>query len=158
MTGASSGIGLAVSTLLVANGAKVVGLDMSHAPETLASNPGFSFVQRDLTHSDAPAEAVEAARTAFGGRIDGLLNVAGIMDNESSVDTLTDEDWDRVIAVNLTAPVKLMRAVLHIMKAQGGGGSIVNVSSKAGTSGASAGVAYTSSKHGLVSDFPSKTK
>jgi NAD(P)-dependent dehydrogenase (short-subunit alcohol dehydrogenase family) len=128
-------------------------LDISHAPVTLASNPEFGFFQCDLANSNVLAEAVEAARTAFGGRIDGLLNVAGIMDNESSVDTLMDEDWDRVIAVNLTAPVKLMRAVVHIMKAQGGGGSIVNISSKAGTSGASAGVAYTSSKHGLVSGF-----
>jgi NAD(P)-dependent dehydrogenase (short-subunit alcohol dehydrogenase family) len=65
------------------------------------------------------------------------------------VDTLTDELWDRCIAINLTKPVKLMRAVkLHMQEA--GGGIIVNVASKAGLSGAVAGVAYTSSKHGNV--------
>ena len=77
------------------------------------------------------------------------MNVAGVMDLNHSADTLEDEMWDRVIAVNLTAPVKLMREVLAVMKAQGSG-SIVNVCSKAGMSGASAGVAYTASKHGLV--------
>ena len=77
------------------------------------------------------------------------MNVAGVMDLNHSADTLEDEMWDRVIAVNLTAPVKLMREVLAVMKAQGSG-SIANVCSKAGLSGASAGVAYTASKHGLV--------
>ena len=57
--------------------------------------------------------------------------------------------WDRVIAVNLTAPVKLMRAVLPTMKEQKKG-VIVNVASRASFSGASAGLAYTASKHGLV--------
>lgn len=72
------------------------------------------------------------------------------MDGFQSVDTLTDEAWDRLIAVNLTAPVKLMREVLPVMK-KVGSGSIVNVCSVAGTSGHFAGVAYTASKHGLVS-------
>jgi NAD(P)-dependent dehydrogenase (short-subunit alcohol dehydrogenase family) len=96
---------------------------------------------------------VKACIEAFGRRIDILLNVAGIMDLNHSADTVEDAMWDRVIAVNLTAPVKLMREVLVVMKEQGYG-SIVNVASKAGTSGAVAGVAYTSSKHGLVCSSP----
>lgn len=95
---------------------------------------------------------MKACVEKFGGRIDVLLNVAGIMDLNQSADTVEDEMWDRVIAVNLTAPVRLMREVLGVMKAQGSG-SIVNVSSKAGLSGAAAGVAYTASKHGLVCSF-----
>lgn len=71
------------------------------------------------------------------------------MDQNSGADNVLDEDWDRIIAVNLTAPVRLMREVLKVMKAQKSG-SIVNVSSKAGISGAVAGVAYTASKHGIV--------
>jgi NAD(P)-dependent dehydrogenase (short-subunit alcohol dehydrogenase family) len=74
------------------------------------------------------------------------------MDTYNSADTLDDETWDRVIAINLTAPVKLMRAVLPTMKQQTSG-SVVNVASKAGTSGAAAGIAYTCSKHGLVRFF-----
>lgn len=103
----------------------------------------------NLTEEGAPEKVVEEAIAAFG-RLDGLLNIAGVMDTNNSVDTLTDALWDRCIAVNLTAPVKLMRAAVpHMIKA--GGGSIVNVASKAGMSGAAAGVAYTASKHGLVS-------
>jgi NAD(P)-dependent dehydrogenase (short-subunit alcohol dehydrogenase family) len=83
------------------------------------------------------------------GRINGLLNIAGVIDTNNSVDTLTDALWNRVTSINLTAPVKLIRAVVpHMIKA--GGGSIVNVTSEAGTSGAIAGVAYTASKHGIV--------
>ena len=71
------------------------------------------------------------------------------MDNFSSADAVTDDIWDAVLAVNLTAPVKMMRSVLPFMKDRKTG-VIVNVSSTAGVSGAVAGIAYTSSKHGLV--------
>jgi NAD(P)-dependent dehydrogenase (short-subunit alcohol dehydrogenase family) len=99
----------------------------------------------------AAEKVFEDAVAAFG-RIDGLLNIAGIMDTNNSVDTLTDALWDRVISINLTAPVKLMRAVVsHMIRA--GGGSILNVPSKVGTSGAIAGVTYTSRKHGIVSSL-----
>jgi NAD(P)-dependent dehydrogenase (short-subunit alcohol dehydrogenase family) len=83
-------------------------------------------------------------------RIDVLANVAGVMDSFSSADTITDAEWDRVIAVNLTAPIKMMREVLPFLQAKKQG-CIINVSSKAGVSGAAAGIAYTASKHGLVS-------
>ena len=83
-------------------------------------------------------------------RIDVLANIAGVMDSFSSADTITDAEWNRVIAVNLTAPTKMMREVLPFMKAKKHG-CIINVSSKAGVSGAAAGIAYTASKHGLVS-------
>lgn len=86
-------------------------------------------------------------------RIDVLINVAGVMDNFSSADAVTDAIWDRVLAVNLTVPVKMMRAVLPFMRAKKDG-CVVNVASTAGTSGAVAGVAYTASKHGLVSFCP----
>jgi len=82
-------------------------------------------------------------------RIDVLVNVAGVMDNFSSADCVSDEIWERVLAVNLTAPVKMMRAVLPWMKERREG-VIINVASTAATSGAVAGVAYTASKHGLV--------
>lgn len=88
--------------------------------------------------------------TVDRNRIDVLVNVAGVMDNFSSADAVTDAIWDRVLAVNLTVPVKMMRAVLPFMRAKKDG-CVVNVASTAGTSGAVAGVAYTASKHGLVS-------
>jgi NAD(P)-dependent dehydrogenase (short-subunit alcohol dehydrogenase family) len=70
---------------------------------------------------------------------------------------MTDEEWNRVISVNLTVPTKMMRAVLPSMK-EVKKGAIVNVSSKAGASGAAAGIAYTASKHGLVSGFLSSVR
>ena len=83
-------------------------------------------------------------------RIDVLANVAGIGDSWASADKVTDVEWTRVLGINLTAPVRMMRAVLPYMKERKKG-SIINVSSRAGSSGACAGLAYTASKHGLVS-------
>jgi len=65
------------------------------------------------------------------------------------VDSLRDEDWDRILGINVTAPTLLMRAVIPTMRAQGGG-SIVNVGSTASFNGGVAGVAYTASKHALL--------
>ncbi|KAK7062738.1 hypothetical protein VNI00_000226 [Paramarasmius palmivorus] len=67
-------------------------------------------------------------------RIDALLNIAGVMDGFAGVDNLQDSDWERTIAINLTAPTKLMREVVN----------------KAAVSGAVSGAAYAASKHGLL--------
>jgi len=88
--------------------------------------------------------------TRSRSRIDVLVNVAGVMDNFSSADGVTDEVWNKVLSVNLTVPVKMMRAVLPLMKEKKDG-CIINVASTAALSGAVAGIAYTCSKHGLVS-------
>ncbi|KAJ6508587.1 hypothetical protein C8R45DRAFT_1168927 [Mycena sanguinolenta] len=124
-----------------------MGADISQAPDI--QDAGFAFEQMDLTHSDSPRALVEACQKKFGDKIDILLNVAGIMDTFASVATVTDAEFERVIAVNLTAPVRLMREVVKVMKTNKHG-VIVNVSSKAGMSGGSAGLAYTTSKHGLI--------
>lgn len=91
--------------------------------------------------------------TAAGDRIDALANVAGINDDFSPAGETTDAVWDRVIATNLTAPFKLMRAVLPVME-KASRGSILNVSSEAGlrgnASGNASGNAYTASKHGII--------
>ncbi|OOQ86836.1 short-chain dehydrogenase/reductase SDR [Penicillium brasilianum] len=149
ITGSSSGIGLAASTLALASGAKVLGIDISNSPASLTANPNYTFFAADLSHPESAKKAIAACIAAYGNRIDGLLNIAGVMDLNQSADTVTDDMWDRCIAINLTAPVKLMREVIPIMRLRGKG-SIVNVGSKASMSGAVSGVAYTASKHGLV--------
>ncbi|KAF6759925.1 short-chain dehydrogenase/reductase SDR [Ephemerocybe angulata] len=151
ITGASSGIGLATVKLFVDSGATVLGVDLSPAPSAVPLGENFQFHQVNLTEPSAASSIIAAFTSAFPSKdnIDILVNNAGIMDNNEGVDTLTDDVYQRVIAVNLTSPIKLMGEVVKIMK-QNGGGSIVNVSSKAGSSGASAGVAYTASKHGLL--------
>lgn len=149
VTGCSSGIGLATARLFLERQAYVFGIDVSPIPQQLAESfSTFAFHQTDLTDSQAPEIAVAKCIAKFE-RVDVLVNCAGVSDGWSSADTVQDEEWDRVIAINLTAPIKMMRAVLPAMKEQRGG-SIVNVASKAATSGASAGIAYTATKHGLV--------
>ncbi|GKT53605.1 short-chain dehydrogenase/reductase SDR [Colletotrichum tofieldiae] len=152
VTGCGSGVGLACAQLLLAHQYQVCGLDARAFDYGLiqeADHGRFHFHRADLTGPGACEDGVYAAVASFGGRIDLLVNVAGVMDTFSSVDGLTDAEWDRVMAVNLTVPVRMMRAVIPFMREKKSG-SIVNVASTAGVSGAVAGIAYTCSKHGLV--------
>lgn len=148
VTGCSSGIGLATTQILLARQAKVFGIDISPFKQDVDSE-AFTFHQVDLTKPKAAEEAVAACVQKFGPKIDVLANVAGVMDAFASADTVKEAEWDRVLAINLTVPVRLMAAVLPSMK-EHKAGAIVNVASRAATSGAIAGVAYTASKHGLV--------
>ncbi|KAL3457938.1 hypothetical protein BJX64DRAFT_292696 [Aspergillus heterothallicus] len=144
ITGTSSGIGLATANLALNEGARVIGIDMSDAaPAELEQNPNFHFVSGDISSSNTSQQAAQAATARFG-KVDALFNIAGVMDHYGSVDTVTDSLWERSLAVNLTGPVRLMREVIPIMRRQRSG-CIVNVASKAATSGAAAGVAYTAS-------------
>ena len=100
----------------------------------------------DLRDTDVIDELVERAERL--GPISLLANVAGIMDHFVPAGEIDDELWDTVLAVNLTAPLRLCRRVIPLMS--GRGGSIVNVSSVAGLGGSGAGVAYTASKHAVL--------
>jgi NAD(P)-dependent dehydrogenase (short-subunit alcohol dehydrogenase family) len=148
ITGAGSGIGLAMARRFVEEGATVVGADITPAGlEQLRALQGATAVRADVT-SQADIDALVG--TAVGlGRLDILCNNAGIVDRFLPVDELTDEVWNRVLAVNLTGPMMLSRAALpHLL--QGGSGVIINTASVAGVAGARAGAAYTASKHGLI--------
>lgn len=129
VTGAGSGIGHATAIRLVAEGARVVGTDISR--ERLEQ----VTVGRVLAAAD--------------GRVDALVNVAGIMDGFLTPHEMDDAVWDRVMAVNVTAIMRLTRAVLPLMRSAGHG-SIVNVSSEAGLRGSAAGAAYTTSKYAVI--------
>ncbi|OAK96544.1 NAD(P)-binding protein [Phaeosphaeriaceae sp. SRC1lsM3a] len=149
ITGCSSGIGLATARLFLERKALVFGIDVGAIPQKLADeHETFTFHQANLTGSGAVDEAVSRCHQQYG-RVDVLVNCAGVSDGWSSADTVHEEEWESVMAINLTVPIRLMKAVLPLMKEQKGG-AIVNVSSKAGMSGASAGIAYTASKHGLI--------
>lgn len=150
VTGCSSGIGLATARLFLERQALVYGIDVGSIPQKLAdeNNDKFTFYQANLTESRAVDEAVSRCNQQYG-RVDVLVNCAGVSDGWSSADTLHEEEWEKVMSINLTVPIRLMKAVLPFMKEQKSG-AIVNVASKAGVSGASAGIAYTASKHGLV--------
>ncbi|OQD97286.1 hypothetical protein PENVUL_c084G06358 [Penicillium vulpinum] len=149
VTGAASGIGMATAIAALREGARVFGVDIAPPPATLQENNKFRYAQCDLAIESSIEAVVNNCLEVFGGRIDALFNIAGVMDHHGSVDTVTNSDWDRCIAINLTAPLKLMRAVIPTMRVQKRG-NIINMSSRAGVSGAAAGVAYTASKHGLI--------
>lgn len=149
VTGCSSGIGLATARLLLERKAIVFGIDIGEIPQKLADDHStFTFHQANLTDTQAAEHAVAKCIGKYS-KIDVLVNCAGVSDGWSSADTIHEDEWERVMSINLTVPIRMMKAVLPAMKEQKGG-SIVNVASKAGVSGASAGIAYTASKHGLV--------
>ncbi|GGC89090.1 short-chain dehydrogenase [Tersicoccus solisilvae] len=147
VTGAGSGIGHATTTRLHAEGAHVVAVDVvQHRLEQLADVLGERI--RCVVGDLADDATVRAALDAADGQVHGLANVAGIMDGFEPTAEITDETWDRVLAVNLTAVMRMTRAVLPGMIAHGGG-AIVNVSSEAGLRASAAGTPYTASKHAL---------
>ncbi|MFL6183360.1 MAG: SDR family NAD(P)-dependent oxidoreductase [Actinomycetes bacterium] len=147
VTGAGSGIGRATALRLAREGARVVAADLAaDRLERLAAEvPDLDLVPvaTDIATEDG-AQAVVAA----AGRVDALANVAGVMDAFLPPAEVDDATWERVFAVNVTAVMRLTRAVLPLMLAAGGG-AIVNVSSEASLRASASGVAYTASKHAV---------
>ncbi|OAG38724.1 hypothetical protein AYO21_07077 [Fonsecaea monophora] len=149
VTGCSSGIGLASSQHFTELGASVFGVDLNQPPEALAAQTNFAFGSFDLLEPSAPQDIVEACVKRFG-RADILLNIAGARDNFAGLEKVDPETWNRVMTVNVTVPALLSKYAVAEFKKQKSPGSIINVSSKAGLSGAIAGTAYTASKHAII--------
>ena len=148
VTGASAGLGAATARLFAERGAQVFGIarDTERMAEVFADVPGGRFASVDITSPQACADAV-ADCVAHFGRLDVLANVAGFHQMRHSA-TMTDDDWERDLAVNLTGPFYLCRAALpHLLDS---GGNIVNVSSIAGVEGEVYSAGYCAAKHGLV--------
>src|SRR5215212_2968903 len=148
VTGAGSGIGRGTALRLAQEGARVVIADL--AADRLEQLPG-EFPDLDLVPvvaDIAGEEGAQAVVAAACGLVDALANVAGIMDAFLPPAEVDDATWERVFAVNVTAPMRLTRAVLPGMLAAGGG-AIVNVSSEASLRASASGAAYTASKHAL---------
>ncbi|GLI27202.1 hypothetical protein ARHIZOSPH14_14440 [Agromyces rhizosphaerae] len=149
VTGAGSGIGRATASRIAREGGRVIAVDVSQErlDEFAAEFPAADIVTlvADITDDAKVAEIVAAA----GDRIDGLANIAGIMDDMTPLGDLTDAVWERVMRVNVDGTMKLSRAVIPAMLSQGKG-SIVNTASEAALRGSAAGVAYTTSKHAVV--------
>ncbi|SEA50969.1 SDR family NAD(P)-dependent oxidoreductase [Leifsonia sp. 21MFCrub1.1] len=149
VTGAGSGIGRATALRLLAEGATVIGTDISESRLSAlaeeAATERLIAVAGDVSDESVVGRVVQAA----DGTVTSLANIAGIMDDFLPPAEVEDEVWDRVLRVNLTAVMRLTRAVLPAM-VERGAGTIVNVSSEAGLRGSAAGAAYTASKHAVI--------
>jgi NAD(P)-dependent dehydrogenase (short-subunit alcohol dehydrogenase family) len=148
VTGASSGLGSAVSELLSARGATVFGFARDNARLTavFAAIAKGHFGVGDLADADGCRGAIADCVARFG-RIDALVNVAGAHTMRHTTE-VTDDDWYRDLAVNLSGPFHLIRAALpYLLDVDG---SIVNVSSIAGMQGQAYSAGYCAAKHGLI--------
>lgn len=149
VTGAGSGIGRATAHRIAHEGGRVVATDVVEERLDALTTELAGLVVATVVGDVSSAETIDALLDAAGDRIDGLANIAGIMDGFLPPSEVDDATWDRVFAVNLTAPMRLTRAVLPRM-IEAGAGAIVTVSSEAGLRGSAAGTAYTSSKHAVI--------
>lgn len=154
VTGAASGIGLAIATRFAAEGASVVAGDWNaerlEAAVAGIQASGGTIVGAQVNIADqVSAESLIARAVSAYGRLDALCNVAGVMDYMQGVGELADDIWRRVLSINLDGPMFTSRKAVQYML-EHGGGSIVNVASTAGIHGGAAGAAYTASKHAVV--------
>lgn len=154
ITGAGSGIGRAAALRFADEGARVVVVDLvaeradAVLAEVVAAGAAGLAVTGDVSDQAIVDRIVERTIAEYGG-IDVLVNNAGIMDAMTAPDEVTDDEWERVLRINLTAPFMLTRAVAPHMLAAGKG-AIVNTASEAALRGSAAGTAYTVSKHGII--------
>lgn len=153
VTGAGRGLGAAIAELFVQQGARVVlaDLDLESADATARRiSPGEDAavaVRADITLASHAERLMVTAADRFGG-IDILVNNAGIA-SQGTVCEVGEEQWDRVMAVNMKGAYLCSRfAVPHMERA--GGGSIVCIASASGVIGQKGQVAYNVSKHGVI--------
>ncbi len=153
ITGGGRGLGEAITRELASAGSVVIPADIridlarNVADDLLSSGCQAVPLELDLKDEHQIKEAIQTVVDRFG-RIDILINNAGT-DKTVSVEDLSIEDWDRVMAVNLRAPFILSKYVFPIMRANGGG-QIVNITSTAAKRAWANAAAYHSSKWGLL--------
>ncbi|MFC7404115.1 SDR family NAD(P)-dependent oxidoreductase [Georgenia alba] len=149
VTGATSGIGQAAAVRLAREGWQVVGVGrVEPAPAVRAAlqEAGVDVVLEDLRDPTAPNGLVDGAVKAHG-RLDAVVNSAGVHTLATATQT-SDETWDEILAVNLTAAFRLVRAAIPAMTKTGG--VVVNVASEAGLAAVPGQVAYNVSKAAMI--------
>lgn len=146
ITGGGQGIGLGISRAMLAAGAAILVAQRNPPPPDLAGQDWVHWIEADLAQPESFAAVTEAAQQNFGA-VDVLINNAGFM-FEKTLDDMQLEDWNRMLAVNLTAPVFLSKQLLPLLRA-GRGGSIINIGSIEGFAANPQHVAYCASKGGV---------
>ena len=140
VTGAAGGLGGSVAARFSAGGWRVVGTDL---PGNRAATD--AWIPADLLDVDALREMVAQAAATYG-RLDALVNAAGVWTEGAAEDT-TEEEWDRVVGLNLKALYFVTSAAIpHLVETRG---SVVNISSDAGVQGNAGAAVYSASKGGV---------
>jgi NAD(P)-dependent dehydrogenase (short-subunit alcohol dehydrogenase family) len=161
VTGAGSGLGRAVARMLVAEGGRVLGIDVDPASgDDFVAELGdrVRFSAGDVTVERDVAEGLELARRHFGGEIHGLVNCAGVAPGEKVLGRKGPhslESFARVVSINLVGTFNMMRLVADVMAKQepdgdGERGVIVNTASIAAFDGQIGQAAYAASKGGVA--------
>lgn len=149
VTGGASGLGEADARLLAAEGARVVLTDINEeAGQEIAADVGGEFVCQDVSDEESWSALVDGVMNRHG-RLDVLVNNAGIA-VIANIERTTTEVWRRTLAVHLDGTFFGCRAAVPAMK-QGGGGSIINISSTAALVGIAPYLAYSAAKGGIRS-------
>jgi len=155
ITGGGRGIGRAITLALAQQGTNVVLTYLtrrdsceSTATDVRALECEALVVQADVTKRESVRHLISTATEKFG-RIDVLVNNAGIL-QQKPFKTITDEDWDTMLATNLKSVFACSQEVMPVMVRQGGG-SIINISSSGGQVGGMLAVHYAVSKAGVIS-------
>ena len=154
VTGSASGIGREIALVLASGGAVVTVADRNlEGAEAVAGeirdSGGSAHATRVDVSDSGQVEAMVGAAVATCGSLDIFVNVAGFGFNSPIVDML-EEDWDRVLGVNLKGQFLCSQAAARRMIAQGAGGRIVNIASTAANNARYAGGAYCAAKAGVV--------
>ena len=149
ITGGAQGIGYAVAKRMIENGAKVVIWDFdTDLAQASASELGATALHCDVSDWDSVQAAAQQMESEFG-RIDILVNSAGVAGANAVVEEYPIEEWNKIMSVNLNGTFHTNRAVIAGIK-QRGYGRIVNIASIAGKEGNPNASAYSASKAGVI--------
>jgi NAD(P)-dependent dehydrogenase (short-subunit alcohol dehydrogenase family) len=156
VTGAAGAIGKGIAAGFLAAGARVfiTDLDQKAVDDTVRElctslSPDRCLgLAADVTNAQQVSAVVSAASQAFGGQIDILVNVAGIV-GQGKVEDITESDWDRIFAVNCKGSFLFIKHVVPLMKARRCG-KIINFSSKSGKTGSALMSHYSAAKAALI--------
>lgn len=149
VTGAASGIGKAIVESLLARGAAVAALDLNPDVARLHARPDFLGLACDVTSAEQLSRALDAAIRAFGG-LDMLILNAGIFPGGCRIEALADEEWRRVLRVNLDANLSLLRESQPLLALSPRGGRVVVIGSKNVAAPGPGAAAYSASKAALT--------
>jgi len=154
VTGAANGIGRAAALAFARQGASVVVADVSEqgnqeTTRIIEEAGGRALAVRcDVTRVEDVKAALDKAVEAFG-RLDFAFNNAGVEQAKAALADIKEQEWDRIVAINLRGVFLCMKYEIPLMLKHGGG-AIVNTSSGAGVKGFADGAAYVATKHGVV--------